>query len=53
MVNSQLMAGAGQRQADHALAHTLVAVLSDAPVASRKSAMRDLICEEEGGMVGE
>ena len=48
------MAGAGQSKGLHVLvcAHTLVAILSDAPVASRNSETSDLICEEEGAMIG-
>jgi hypothetical protein len=48
------MAGAGQSKGPDVLvcAHTLVAVLSDAPVVSRNSETSDLICEEEGAMVG-
>lgn len=48
-----VMAGAGQ--SNHCggwPAHTLAAVLSDAPVASRKSETRVLTCEDEGGMIG-
>lgn len=44
--------GGGGAENCRMFAHTLTAILSDAPVASRNSKTSDFSCELEGGMVG-